>query len=1130
MNNITKKILLSTAILGATASFVAPSEVHASGSKLPGINFGEKGIIPIENANLMVQIEGKQIVPIVYRMTRDHKDYNFYRSRGMHVGGVVYLYIQEDEGIYYYSPILRYFDDKGSTSPFNKKVQTKLTQYGIYPQYSHPKTGYGNYMLALNNASKDGGGAKTNESLSKIAKSIKGLHHTNSGVVDYNFRAHTMKNAFYYPWNITSISPTRSSATKRYKHSDGSWKYGEYRELGYNLSGRGVFNPSFPVDGVAGKTSGKLQDYPLLPYPWAHPVHRNRVDSNGKAIAPDLLSTTDEKVYQYAIHTGMINWNETIKINGKNVKQHKVLYNNSGIKWTKAIEEEFKELYNQKWYIMADVYDRFPNIRNNVKLKNLSRSNAIQAMTIRYISLGSDPYDDVNLSIALGREPIRLSGVGQYYYSLALVAPDSNTESIQHTVIRKQVVKNQSGKILQTFTRSANGTNVSVKNHTSDGSIPKVSPGEKLTVETTVDIENKFRNLTLKPGQLKFRTSMNTSEDTVTLPGNARAKSGSTFSKTITVPSSKQGQYDIYTELDELYYNRTQDMMVGKGTNTAYSSIEVVPDEGDFQQIGIDLIDRSNRVVQNPIPGHEYKVRYKYRYRGSVSSNTSRWADVYLSSHSIEREMRNPSLWGQEQYNFGRLNPTTSKDTSGARPYSLYNNKEFQFETDYHVYETGQMDTDVRLVADVRDTITRTELVQFKRELFDGLFVYDYEYRTRYDYYQFGLNNGSGKEWSSQYDLGIQNLSVIPGDIENAQKQKGIALVKFDIDYKTPSFVSNLGQDVEIQVKVGDKVVQTTEHVRKGLNRNITVPVEIDYPDSNSLVNAEVIVNPNKLVYEDDNNVVNLKDTNNYSQANSIVKRPNVVPFRDNNREESWNQYVERNNWTGQKVDYRSFSGANLSFNRFTTADNVRTESQRFSEEYKIDAVRFRSRLTKQEGMGNDGWIDLMQGDGYIRAGYGYELEIDVSYNTDAKITNFENRTGTNGAWTRPGFAEPLLQDNIYIQMPDGKIRSAQGDSGTEKALRLKESSGSGLDKKWTFEIDGGTALGVNTTGRFYFGDRVKDGRYNLNVFTPKIRGVNGKMTNSTTVLEHLLYDSQPDLHIEVIGAHVDDISDHINK
>lgn len=1137
MNNIKKKLLLATALVGVPASLVIPTNTVEANhlSKIPSDN-----MIPrIEYGK--GELEGVREVPLVYEMSRSHPHYNYYIEKGLHVRGKVYAYLQYNNGYYYYSPIFRFYDDNGDTDKINKDIQERLKYTDIYPEYNDPSSNIGNHLFGGNTVGKHGNpGVSNDKSINDVAKSIPGLHHSlPGGKPDYNFRQYTMYNAFYSPWTKANIRRTPKQKIKREKHY-GTWKYGEYRNLGYSASGANITNPIFPVDGVATNNTQGLKGYPLLEYPWAHVLHRSQRP-------PKLTSIVDEKVYQYAIHVGKIpykNVKRTTNSYGRKINNqwnHKDNYDNSGITWNQQTVKEYKNLYEQKKRIMRELYYTYDEIRNNIRIRGMSDEAAIEALTIKYVSLDSQPFSDVVTSVSFGREPIWTSSRGWHFYSLSLTAPEFDTESNHIEIEEQKVIDDSNNRTLQTFTRSRDGK-TRLTNHTSNGRIPRVKAGSRLRVETTVYLHESSAPSTNAIGRLQFRTSLSGGDETLTIPGNRRIHRDryNVFTKKVTIPNNQQGIVEFHGELDERYYIEHGDMKLGKNTNTALNRVEITPRRGTFESLGIDLINRSGQVVDNPIPGNEYKIRYRYRYTGNVPDNVTRTAVVSLRQN-VGREMRNPAYVGYESQGYR---------TIGKESGSLYNGKIFTFETGYDVYETGQIDTNASLRAEVHDIVRLWRWKYYTVQVPIPLpprpnpvpegwkppkQKYKPETRRRREYYdkieEYPLSRSDKKDWKSNYDIRVGNVVVLPTSIQNTHNQKGVALVKFDVDYDIPSFVSHLGHDVDVAVKVDGRTVHTIEHIRKGKNRNITIPVEIDYPANRAkTINAEVIVNNNKYVFESDD-YQNIRYRNNYARGSGKLNDYTVSAFQDSNRKRNWSQFTERNSWNGERINYRTFNGSRgLSFDKFTRPDNKRTERRNFYEQYQIDAVRFRSRLTQQEGLGDDGWVNLMEDKGYIKAGYGYELEIDVSYKTNAHIPNSQSKVGVNGRWTRPIISEALLQDNVYIEMPDGKLRSVQGDGGTEQALRLKSSTGTGTDKKWTFEIDGGQSLGVNTTGRFYFGDRVKDGDYEISVFTPKIRGISGKMTSSTQILEHLLYDSANKLQIEVVGAHVDDISDHINK
>lgn len=1055
-------------------------------------------------------------IPIALKVDKYHRDYNYLNKHNLRAkDGNIYLYLQSyKDQIYYYSPILREYRGGGAfkSDGINRDVYKKIEKTSMMPINS---AGKGDAWLPGNSRGEYSRGQSDDKNFTKPTKTVSNLHHyLPSGAIDYNFRTKTILPPSIVAWTPENLKPANSSYSDGWKLYYGSWKLGEFRQIGYHLSGENFVNPYFPVDGMRPNGSAGIEDYDMLPYPWGRAANR----SEGS-----LISEIDEKVYQYLLYTGEIPLDK--KVNKSESRTHRQNVDKS-INWNSATIADYKAAYKEKWLSMQDVYNRSPKVRANKLFRNMTRIQTIDALTEKYGSLSSSPLGaDANLSVAFGREYDKFTNA---WYSVNVTIPGQiHTTKIQDVQIKRQQV--YSGGLLQTFNRykQGSGYGTSLTNNSGVGSqYPEVEPGSTIRVDTLAIIDDAYASYTKAKGILQMEDTITRKKASHSLPNNGMIhKNGSTFVKNIKVPNNTAGQFQINSELDKKYYNTYKDMLWDSTANTAYNILEIKKDNGSFQPIGMDLINKNGQVVEHPIPGHEYKIRYKYRYNSFIAKNIKRTGTVKLT-YDIGREMRGPVVSGHENQGKRTLYPTNTSTTA-----QMYNGKEYHFETPYNVYETGQLDSMNVLNADIEDEITETRQgTSVSQGEFGPVYSTYYYDVLVYDY--FSLDGKDGKDWISDYDLSVENINVIPREIENSHTQVSPALVKFDINYKTPSFIKDLGHDVDVTVKIGDQIVESKQHIRNGLNRNISIPVDTVYlGNQNSLINAEVFINSNKDIYESDDGVKNIKSTNNYGTGQGRVNRPSVVPFRDSNNFTTWNQYFNKNNWFGQSINYQSFSGPQIQFNRFTNPDNQRSEYKRFYEEYKIDEVRFRSRLTRQEQMGKnkDGWINLLKEDGYIKAGYGYELEIDVSYNTDADITDY-NQTGLSGKWSRPRLTEPLLQDNIYVQLPNNKIRSVQGDSGTEGQLRLKSTQGNKLDKKWTFEIDGGNSLGVDTTGRFYFGEEVTDGRYSINVFTPKIRGVNGKMTSANSILEHLLYDSKNDLGIHVIGADVDDITDHINK
>ena len=1105
---------------------------------------------------------GGAYLPVMLEMSPGHPDYAYYVERGMYVQSgpdkvvVLYLNLHKDN-MYYYSPILRYKDngfknywtgkedgayqnrkdiyaaigtvDNGKYYPTHNKIEQDIRQNSTYRHTSgsaaqkeaksgkgrHEETGNMNYWATLLDENKTNG-----LNWDFTSATINSKEHAVWG--QYNFRRYTAHPMLTHNWersNMTLASDENVrhvdmyqknrpfSTTNPEKATEGKqvYRWGEYRMLGYLATGEPFFNYRFPVDGVARDGDNRLAKYNFRAFPWAR----------DKNYGTNFHTKVDEDAFQWAMHKGWFGLSK----NGHNKELYNMFY--VGDKYTDAQWKHVEENYLKKWDAMETLYNDSPNLQkaiaSSVNGGYTDKEDAITALTVMYGSLESIPGDADNvISVSFSSDKLGNNTKGEpVRYTLTLTKESEQFHNnLRHDtrVIEQEVYRGD--ELLQTFTRNPSTGTISVKNANSaypTGTAPEVEPGDKLTVKTNVRIYgDNFRDA--QHGVLETHSYMRDGTRAITDKGKSgvylsgsnpiRRNQDNVFVHNYTVPDPDDDMlYTVRGELNKNLYTSSFDMFWDSNYHDAENTLKIIADKGNFSVADTHLVEvqsggreRVLRENETPIPGHTYKFRYAFKYESVNGKDARRYTNVRVD-HDVGRYMVGSPLHGDE--NTG----TVSTGTMRIKP---KHNQTYTLDSKPYVFETGQFNTTGEIIV--------------------GLDRYDID-RT---------DNSYDKEWKSSYDISVNNVRVVPKDTVNTQDQLAEMLVQFDVVYDVPKDIKNIGQDVAFAIDLDGKTVFVKQHIRSGLNRNISIPIEINLEGNvDKILKAEVVANADLNVYED--GVRPGGDlSNNRGVGQGRIKNDIIKPFYNKNNTRTWTQYVHENKWKGSNVAVSTFDEKlTRHFKRFTTPDNpITTSRANLSENYKIDAVRFRSRLTRQRGLGEDGWVNLMKEDGYIKAGYGYELEVDVSYNTNAFNQPFINEMNADGSgrWTRPILTKPLLQDNIYVEMPDGHIRSVIGDGGTEQALRLKNKSENGGKTTWTFEIDGGEVLGAETVGRFYIGETVTDGRYPLNVFTPKIRGVHGKQTTATQALEYLLFDSATDLGINVEGSATDDITDHINR
>ncbi|WP_242306616.1 hypothetical protein [Bacillus cereus group sp. BfR-BA-01317] len=402
----------------------------------------------------------------------------------------------------------------------------------------------------------------------------------------------------------------------------------------------------------------------------------------------------------------------------------------------------------------------------------------------------------------------------------------------------------------------------------------------------------------------------------------------------------------------------------------------------------------------------------------------------------------------------------------------------------------------------------------------------------------------SRKKWHSLYNYKVENIEILPKTERPVEAGYQTFAVKFDVVNEVPDEVKDFEKDIKIGINLNGEKQLFTEHIGIGKNKNIVkeMKVWID-PKTTSKVDAQVYVNIDKNAWEEDLNTQadNKGDTSipvkgsGKTAGAKIEEPPN--PFKkacalSKNTKNTWNQYYELHEWAGQLKRY-SANGKSYEFYKYNAGSKHDGTVQQ-QEEYKISKVLFKSKLTKDLNLGKekDGWVDLAKGEvGKIKAGYGYELKVDVDYNTNAFETEPQPWTsGGTGQWVRPKHVAPNIPNELYIKTPDGKLLSVSGVHGTNKGLDVKR-EGDRSKVSMTYTIKPKDTLGIKDAPKIYVDPNTKDGTYKLQVFTPEINGIPTKSRmegSKLTSVGDMLCDNLADLKIEVIGSATDDLKTHI--
>ncbi|MED0951198.1 hypothetical protein P4T70_24420 [Bacillus mobilis] len=715
---------------------------------------------------------------------------------------------------------------------------------------------------------------------------------------------------------------------------------------------------------------------------------------------------------------------------------------------------------------------------------------------------------------------------GRKYRTLTVKSDESkNLRITDYTVL------DDNGNVVGTYTRRDGVDNGSSQ------SFRKLIRGEKYRIVVRVKNDSQ-QETTLKPTKLDIGYSLSSTTANkgwndweTTLPQEKTLVPGESATFTydnFVVPLNSKKYIGLTGNINKDHF------FAGDNTNPNDDDANLVlPVEGsgNMNAENITLIDRNGNEVAKPIPGEDYKIKYKFKYQGVdireavyrdegfCEAHNDSGACISWGTREVFDHYYYPEVNIDAYYTINRKLPKGESDALNGhltQRMQLRNGTTFEFITpEYTTYEVPIIDTSIRMSLE-----------------------------NNYDYANIDKDDDtSRKKWHSFYNYKVKNVEVLPKTERPTEAGYQTFAVKFDVVNEVPDEVNDFEKDVQIGVTVnGDRHV-FTEHLGIGENKNIVkeVKVWVD-PKTTSKVDAQVYVNLDKNAWEEDlstqadnkgDSATTVRDS---GTAGAKIEQP-LNPFDKacalgKNTKNTWNQFYELHGWSGQLKRY-SANGKSYEFYKYSAGNTQRTNVPQ-QEEYKINKVLFKSKLTEDLKLGSskDGWVDLAKGEvGKIKAGYGYELKVDVDYNTNAFETEPQPWVSNgSGQWVRPKHVEPNIPNELYVKTPDGKILSVSGVHGTNKGLDVKR-TGDRNKVSMTYTIKPKDTLGIKKTPKIYVDPNTKDGTYKLQVFTPEINGIPTKSRlegNTLASIENLLCDNLTDLKIEVAGSSTDDLKGHI--
>ena len=844
--------------------------------------------------------------------------------------------------------------------------------------------------------------------------------------------------------------------------------YGQWRFLGYNLMGDSLTNPFFISD--VGSTVGHKSDVGIL----NQDLYQGGYNKNNPAY--QLLTKTryDKKEYEE--------------------KKLKAI--------EKLMEKDSRFKTGKITQASKNNHSKVSTIVNNGKISAKLWANCL--------SLYTDPTTDTPLFKA-NREYSYLPGKNpDYFVWYTTIVGVTDKKLVNNLQIKSVIVRDENNNLIKRFDRDKKGKIT----ETGTGS---VSPGQQ--VKVIYEIENTGKNTTtINPSKIRVGIGTganvykndyqntehpykyNTDNWELTKAGVIKPKETKTFNETVTIPDDasvvRLTAYIHQDYIPEETGNQSDD----------WGHVIINVKNGDTGLKNIQLIDINGNVVKYMKPGETYKTRYTFQYKGPYTEFVEYrrvcnifnqcWGERHRVPRTFTFRMTAtrylPNGAGTELYQ------KTETDTR----YSVKPNTTWTYDTEYFVYEVPRADATASLQTPSEVTDTNS------------------------------ANNNGSKSWKHPYDIIVDNVRVYNKNERPIQNGTITLGLKYDITLVTPTQFPYFETDTKTHVTLPNgQVLEFIDHIKQGENKDITrelqVPVSVITSGSKQL-NVSVFTNVDKKFWEKD-----LATQENNKGKDSTTQLPPLNPNESQgcpvvNNSNTFTVNHEINNYNGSTIRWSKFNNsASYSFYKYGKG-NESTLQKTYNETYKINYVKFKSKYTTDKEYGTNGWVDLTKASekdkAMIKAGYGYELAIEVEYknnifSTQPKAYDTRNGSTASGQTANSLSSKANVYKDIYVQTSDKKILSATGMYGTTSAfdMTIVKSDENSTVLRYTMKNTGN-----NNTMKIYTSENAKDGTYGLKVWTPVITGVGNPKKGQKELCD------QESLSFKIQGSMYDDNQDSI--
>ncbi|OLR61690.1 hypothetical protein [Peptoniphilus porci] len=367
-------------------------------------------------------------------------------------------------------------------------------------------------------------------------------------------------------------------------------------------------------------------------------------------------------------------------------------------------------------------------------------------------------------------------------------------------------------------------------------------------------------------------------------------------------------------------------------------------------------------------------------------------------------------------------------------------------------------------------------------------------YHTRVNENMANSNDSACKEFridGNNKNYAINNLKVIPSSLKISKDSGSIrTFATLNMNLVNDSSQNDpLPNNPILRVYVNNRLVkQENVNIAPGSTKPYSITIFETFHANNNFIRVTINEDrriPEKLLNNADPYRDNATDTN-----LNVGKLEACQECLTPNRKSYWSERFTTTTYTG--TYYEDHYGYPYCLNSNTRSTST---NKGFEEEYYIDKVLFRSKVTKDNNLGNNSWIDIKNATGKVKAGYGFELKIITRYKTNRNIypKATPSRDWCNYQEVTPQSVAPVNQPTTISLRPNFTMDNNWTMNIDENCMPMVNTETNGQWYNSTMVFEPALRRSVNnksTTRKIYISPRTQSGDYSFTVATPNFKGL----------------------------------------